>query len=80
MVIFFLNRKDDNRPQRRSPRENTGRKPRGQHSRKGDTLKMVPMTDIIKNMFQIIAAVVGGIFQKLQLSLQERDKLLTFPR
>ncbi len=40
--------KDENRPQRRSLREKTGRKPGGQRGRKGNTLKMVPIPDIIK--------------------------------
>ena len=40
--------KDENRPQRRSLREKTGRKPGGQRGRKGNTLKMAPIPDIIK--------------------------------
>ena len=72
--------KDENRPQRRSLREKTGRKPGGQRRRKGNTLKMVPIPDIIKKHTSIIAIVAGGIFQRLLLNLQGSDKLLIYPR
>ena len=42
--------KDENRPQRRSLREKTGRKPGGQHGRKGNTLKKVSIPDIMKKI------------------------------
>ena len=40
--------KDEKLLQCRSLREKRGRKPRGQRSRKGNTLKMLSMPDIIK--------------------------------
>ncbi len=39
--------KDENRPQRQSLREKSGLKPGGQKGRKGNTLKMVEVSDII---------------------------------
>jgi len=41
--------KDENRPQRRSLREQTGRKPGGQKGREGNTLKMVETPDTIES-------------------------------
>src|SRR5690554_8201962 len=40
--------KDENRPQRRSLREQTGRKPGGQKGRKGNTLKMAEVPGTIE--------------------------------
>ncbi len=40
--------KDENRPKRTSLRVKTGRKPGGQKGRKGNTLKMVEIPDVIK--------------------------------
>ena len=40
--------KDENRPQRRSLREQTGRKPGGQKGREGNTLKMAEVPDTVE--------------------------------
>jgi len=40
--------KDENRPRHKSLREKSGRKPGGQKDRKGNTLKMVDMPDVVE--------------------------------
>ena len=46
--------KDENRPQLRSLREKTDRKPGGQRGRKGNTLKIVSIPDLIEKHVPVL--------------------------
>ena len=71
--------KDENRPQRKSLREKTDRKPGGQHGRKGNTLKMVPVPDVITKHVSDYCSCCGNDISDVNAEFAGKRQVIDIP-